>query len=501
MTALAKELNFNIPELLTKRLAIKKLSNGKRKIVVSTNWLPLVGFEINTPNTEKSLGRNKGIVIERVKDKGEAQGKVKKVYSRVYRTRRNNPIEAMLDIGGQKLLDESFPTECSHVHIVFTQDRIEITPLTSHQERALNNAKKCEDPLSVFAACTSGVDLHAMVENDFTVNHCIEYRPFEKRDKRDLTETGALNVLANIKGIKSLYNEDITTIDTKRLAADAAKSPCTTFVISPVCDDFSNVKANSLKEKSLDDLSSGIDMGYDLLRIVEALAPPTILIENVSGWVKSDMYKIISLRLRRWGYKEHCLVADARDYGGLTSRKRAYSFFSVLPSSFDWEKPVERRTAPIWDIIKRYLPDCRDVTHSKSLNDGKETGRLRVITPESTHSPTILKSQNRLAKDTCVISVDDKMYFPSEQLTKKLMGIGEDFTLENCSTTIASEIIGQSVDMGSHLPVIRSVKKHIMAFFESMRANKKVIPIRKPEQSKKTGSTEAATVHPQIRLI
>lgn len=465
----SKTLSFNRPDKMTKRLAFQKKKDDKRRLTISTNWLPLVGFEADAPNVERSLGEGKGIVIERIRDLvAVGAQKVKKVYTRSYSQRKNCPIETLLQVSSQKLIDKSFPANCKHVYVTFTQDRVEIRPLTSHLEKAIQNAQNATDPFSVFAACTSGVDLYSMADKGFSIHSILEFRPQESRDKKDLSETGALNAVANIKGIKNVYNEDIMTVDVERLAADMSQSPFTTFVISPVCDDFSNVKSKSLKDRSLEDLSSGIDMGYDLLRIVEALNPPTVLIENVSGWVNSDMYRTISLRLRRWGYQEHCLVGDARDYEGLTSRKRAYSFFTALPAAFNWEAPKARRETPIWDIIKEYLPECRDVTHSKSLNDGLACGRLRTITPESCHAPTLLKSQLRMAKDSVVIAHDDRLYWPTEGLMKRLMGIDGRFSLENCSTTIASEIIGQSVDLGLHDSVVRSVKKHIKAFYENL---------------------------------
>ncbi|WP_027859794.1 DNA cytosine methyltransferase [Marinobacterium jannaschii] len=457
-------LSFNLPEQLTKRLAFTRLSDGRRKLVVSTNWLPLVGFEADAPNIERSLGDNKGIVVERVRDLFDLPGRVKKVYTRTYKRRKNNPIEHQLDISSQKLLDRSFPADCKHVHVTFTPDRVEIRPLTSLQQRAMDNAKKADDPLSVFAACTSGVDLRSMSDNGFSIHSVIEWRPPEARDKVDLSETGALNVLANIPGVKAIYNEDINQIDVARIADAVAKSPFTNLSISVQCDDFSTAKGTTLKERSLADLSSSIDMGYDLLRLVESLAPPTLTIENVPAWINSDMYKMISLRLRKWGYQEHCLVADARDHGGLTSRKRAYSFFTALPNPFSWEKPQTRRQDTIWGIVKEHLPGCRHVSHSKSLQDGLESGRLRTITRESCHSPTFLKSQIRMAKDSVVIADQGKLFWPTEGLMKRLMGIPKSFNLSNCSSSIASEIIGQSVDMGLHEMVVRSVKRHLLAF-------------------------------------
>jgi DNA (cytosine-5)-methyltransferase 1 len=466
-----KELHFSKPERLTKQLAFKSTANGKRKLVISTNWLPLVGFEAGAPNIERSLGEGKGIVIERVQDnnKNSVEGcRVKKVYTRTYKRRRNNPIETLLDISGQQLIKNSFPSDCENVHITFTQGKIFIIPLTSHQQKALSNAKKSGDPLSVFAACTSGVDLHSMQSNGFSVHSIIEYRPQESRDKQDLTETGALNALANIDSIKNVYNEDINKIDVNMLAEDVASSPFTNLSFSLQCDDYSNVKSKSLKDRSQADLSSTTDMTYDAMRIIDALCPPTVLFENVTGWINSEAYQMLSLRLRRWGYKEYSIVADARDYGGLTSRVRAYAFFTALPVKFNWEAPSSRRDEPIWSLVEQYLPECRDVTHSNSLQKGFDSGRLRMITRESCHSPTILKSQLRMAKDSVILFNEGRMYWPTESLMKMLMGISESFSLENCSQTIASEIIGQSVDMKLHDMIIRSVKRHIMSFFNGV---------------------------------
>lgn len=468
-----KVLQFNIPDTMTKRLAFKQSSDGKRKLVVSTNWLPLVGFEAGDPTVETSLGKGQGIVIERVREQQE-KARVKKVYSRTYKHRKNNPLETLLDISSQRLLNESFPASCTHVHVTFTQDRVEIRPLTSHQQKAIDNAINAEDPLSVFAACTSGVDLHSMHKEGWSIHSVIEYRPREARDKNDLTETGALNAIANVP-VKTLYNEDINLIDLKQVARQVAESPFTNFSISVQCDDYSPLKTSKMKARSEESLSSTIDMTYDAMRIIEELAPPTVIFENVPAWVNSEMYRVLSLRLRRWGYQEHVLVADARDYGGLTSRKRAYAFFTALPAPFSWEMAQERRKEPIWGIIEKHLPECRDVSHSKSLNDGMACGRLRMITRESCHSPTILKSQLRQAKDSVVIYDQDRLFWPTEALMKELMGICEGFSLENCATAIASEIIGQSVDMPLHDMVVRSMTRHVQAFFQM--ATEKLLPL------------------------
>ena len=462
------KVNVYTAEKLTKQVAFKKMGPDKRKLVLSTNWLPLVDFEAGAPTMERSLGDNKGIEVVRVYDLLDAPLKTKKVYSRQYKRRKNNPLETLLDIGKQSLLSRSFPNECTHVHVTFTKGRILITPLFAKQHVAIENAKKTKDYLSVFAALTSGVDLYSLEKNGFNTRSIIEWRPQEARDKKDFTETGALNVLANIKGMRNVYNENINTVNVNHIVKDVENNPFMLFTASPQCDDYSNVKAKSLKDSSLVDLSSSIDMTYDLLRIVDALAPPMALFENVGGWLKSDGYTMLSLRMRRWGYSEHVLYADARDYGGLTARKRAYAFFSALPVSFDWESVVPRNSTGLWDLMGSMLDDCRDVTHSKSLQDGLVCGRLRVITKDSVFSPTILKSQLRQAKDSVVIQDGDRLLWPTERMMRFLMGVDEGFNLNAVSSTIASEIIGQSVDIPLHDSVVRSVKNHIERFVNSL---------------------------------
>ena len=460
---------FAIPtEKSTKRLKFKVAANNTRKIVISSNWLPLMNFNAHDRIQETSLGRNKGMEIRRVLDLfAEQPDRTKKVYQRKYKTRRNNPLEVLLEVGSQKIINESFPADCKNLHIIFETNKITILPITEFQCEAIKNATP-ESRYDVFAALTSGVDLYSMEKtHGLKIHSALEWRPHEVRDKnRDLSETGALTILRNITGIKNLFNEDIGSINTSFLK-DAMGTPVTTMIASLACDDFCNVKGSSLKQKSLEDLSSSIDMAYDLLRIIEAIKPPVICLEQVRGFYSSEIFRMIDLRLRRWGYSSNLLIGDGRDYGGLTSRVRGYAVFTCLDSPFMFEQPGARRTDPIWNLITRHLPDCRDVTHSKSLQNGLKSGRLRTITAESLHSPTILKSFARMARDSVCIKHNDRLYWPSEDLIKELMGISPNFKLDCVSAEIASEIIGQSIQVELHDSVMRSLACHLNAYFDN----------------------------------
>ena len=96
-------ININIPKVATKQLKLQNCTAGK-KLVVSTNWLVLFGFKANSRVKEELIGKGKGIRITLV-DKDES--KTKKVYTREYKSRRNNPIETMLDIRSQTLINDA----------------------------------------------------------------------------------------------------------------------------------------------------------------------------------------------------------------------------------------------------------------------------------------------------------------------------------------------------------------------------------------------------------
>ncbi|MBS7671630.1 DNA cytosine methyltransferase [Croceicoccus gelatinilyticus] len=457
-------VRVNVPDIATKQLKFRD-KGGRRILTISSNLLTLFGFSKGDAVVERSLGPGKGMTVERVDDLF-AGPQTKKVYARTYKQRRNNPLEHMIEVSSQRLIDEAFPEGCNRVHILFQSGKVTITPIFTIEERARANAGKA-DPDSVFAALTSGVDLHSMQTSGFSISAVLEWRPQEARDKTNLTETGAMTALANSGPLYALFNEDVTSCVLDHIGAAMAKNPPMIFHASPQCDDLSNLKAKSLKERDLETTDSTADMIIDLLAIIEKIAPPVVVFENVPGMIGSPAYEVASLRLRRWGYTRHEHVGDARDYGGLTSRKRAYVVFTLLNAPFAFEEPYGERERDAWAVIEPFLDQCRDVSHSKSLNDGKEIGRLRAIKPGARNLPTPVKSIARMAKDSIVIEPEDgKFLFPSEALFKHLLGI-DDVDLNAVSATIATEIIGQSIDRPHHEMIMRSVRRHIAAWREA----------------------------------
>lgn len=452
-------LNINIPKVATKQLKLQNCNAGK-KLVVSTNWLVLFGFEAHSRVKEELIGKGKGIRITLV-DKDET--KTKKVYTREYKSRRNNPIETMLDIRSQTLINDAFPEDTQTVHIQFTYGEVLITPMDNRKAAAIKQFKKSNN--ECFVACSSGVDAVSMVKKGFKIETLLEYRPNEKRDKNDMSETGALNAIANVE-VNHLINEDIMNLDIERIAKLCSRSNYTNATFSIQCDEFSNVKANSLKDSALDDGTSSLDMVIDAINIISKFNFPTVLVENVPNFFTSDAGKILIARLNRLGYKTYLDKFDARDFGGLTSRVRGYLFATMLPGNFKMPTPTEKNNIPIWDLLNfdERIADgeLRDVTHTSSVQEGIKTGRARLIKRNSLNSPTILKSNSRQCKDSIYIydEVSNKYYFASNKLLSELMGIQMDFS--GVGGVIESEIIGQSIEVPLHEQLLDSINKHII---------------------------------------
>lgn len=327
-----KTHSIHIPETATKQLALQSCSAG-RKLTISTNWLPLFAFTKDADTVEELIGEGKGFIVRLAT---EEDTKRKKVYTRTYANRKNNPLETMLDIRSQSLLNQALPADTVSVHITFTYGKITVKPITTRQAKRIKLAKSASDLLSAFVACSSGIDATSLYTEGFRIDSVLEWRPNEKRDgERDMTETGALNFISNIP-VKNVINEDINEVDVEKIAKLVSQSKTTLFKVSPQCDDFSNVKAKSLKERSLEDLSTSSDMIYSIMRIIEESHFPFVYLEQVPGFLSSEIFAVFETKLRKWGYAVYKNVMESRDYNGMTSRKRFYMFATSFDAPFVW---------------------------------------------------------------------------------------------------------------------------------------------------------------------
>jgi len=443
-----------VPQVITKELGLVR--NGEhRKVRLSTNFLPMMGFEAGRRHAVEVLPQMEGIRLTFDPDGPQ------KVYQRQYKTRRNNPFETVVEIGSQSVLDAALPGYTERLHFTMRHGEILIRPLANRTFAIRRNLSKASDPFAALVAMTSGVDVRCLRDTGFSIQAVLEYRPQEARDGRDLTETGMLTVLANAQP-RYVFNEDISTIDWRRVASVMEGGPQIAVAhISLQCDEFSTVKASSLKQRAVDDLTTSSDLVFDALRMIETTNPACVILEQVPGFAKSPEGNLLRTKLRKWGYDVTEGVFRADEYGGKTRRERMYLVASVYPG-FEMPQPTGARVGPLWSEIEPFLSQCRDVSHTSSLIDGISTGRARLITPASACAPTILKSQMRQAKDSVFIAMPDGRYlFPSLELLQHLNGIPADFDFHSVSGEICGEQIGQSIDYPLHEAICKAVHAHI----------------------------------------
>ena len=447
----------HVPEVITKELALIRAANH-RKVRISTNFLPLMGFEFGCRHTREVLPDGQGLRL--AFDPAGPQ----KVYQRRYPSRRNNPFETVVEIANQDVLAAAIPGCTERIHVTMRAGEILIRPLVNRTFAIRRDLARSVDPFSAMVAMTSGIDISVLRACGFNVSSVLEYRPHERRDTRDLTETGMLTVLANAPGVRYAFNEDIPTVDWRRVADIMASGPRVAVLhISLTCDDYSQAKSASLKARSRADMSTTTDLVYDALRAVEVFAPAAVMLEQVPGFAHSHEGALFATRLRRWGYFVTEQIMRACDYGGRTQRERLYSVASVYPG-FGMPRPTPARQTRLWDDIEPFLAGCSDVSDSKAVRAGIETGRARLITPATVHARTILKSQQRAAKDSLYVAMPDGRYLlPSVDLLRYLSGISPEFDFGSVAMEQCVEQIGQGIDVPLHAAVCTALHAHLAA--------------------------------------
>lgn len=364
------------------------------------------------------------------------------------------------------------------MHLTFEQGRIIARPVAERTHSIRVGLRKSASPLTAFVALSAGVDAACLRAAGFDTRALLEWRPNEKRDlagpnPRDFTETGCMTAIAN-SPFAMVFNEDIRTLDHRRLEQTLAnEAPFGCLHVSIQCDDFTNLKAASLKTKHLEDLDTTRDLVYDVLKLIEnpGVRPACVVIENVPGFKDAAEGQLLMTKLRRWGYDVHAQVLDARDFGGRTSRQRLYIVASVFPG-FTMPTPTGRTREPgaLWaEIVADEIDQCREVTHTTSVQGGFATGRIRLLRPDGLHAPTVTKSQSRGTKDALYLATDDgRILALTERMLRRLNGIPDTFRLDTTSSELAVEQIGQSIDWDMHHAVASATRDHLLANWQRL---------------------------------
>lgn len=460
-------ITINSPTVVSKRLAITEYSDGRRKVQISSNLLDAFGMPTGTKVYERKLDSG-GYVVELAQTNLFAK-KPKHIYQREYKKRAANPFETVFETTSKAIL-ESIPTTCKFVHVTMMYGKLIVKSVLDQTAERINKFLTNKSPFSTFSCLSSGIDAHAAQSVGFDIVSGLDRRPNEARDKKDLSESGMLSFLSNVKGLKHFFNEDIYDVSPNYVEHITKNDPSNLLTVSVQCCDFSQVKSKSLVSQSIENLTSTLDMIVPVLSLIDKMKYPMILLENVAPFGTNPIGDVWELQLRRKGYFVYSAVLDSREHQGETSRKRFFSFASSFPVEFNWPEKEEKKTEPLWNrLIEGQQERFRNVTHSISLQKGLESGRIRLIDKVKPYAPTPLRSQNRMCKDSVVIKADgDQLLFPDEQLLKELMCIPNEFNLDVVSTTLSSEIIGQAVDYTLYQKIMLKIKAHIELFMSGL---------------------------------
>lgn len=452
---------FNTPSVATKQLAFN-IVNGRRKVRLSTNFLALMDFQADMPLVAQPVGEGKGFFVQPSSGTDPSH----KVYSRGYNRsgRSNNPLELVMEFGGQQFIDSCFPKHIERFHVEMRPGQVMFSPIPNRVFNIINKLKRSTS-LSVMTALTGGVDVYAMEKLGWKADVILEYRPPEARDlksKRNLSEVHALNTWYN-GNPKIILNENIHDVDLYRLSALLQDAPPIIMChYSLGCDDASNAKSNTAKKKSVQDLSTMIDMVYPALKQIEAVEPAIVLIENVEGFRDSAAGVLMTTTLRRFGYHVTEMVLNGLDFGAKQARKRYYMVASCFPG-FEPPAPVQTAQGLLWPVIEKHLPKCHDVTDTSLIQsrEGHSRNMPPYLTSQSVSCPTILKSQDRI-RDGVFIQEQDRIYRPTVELLQELMSIPESFDVSWMAKEQATETLGQSIDFVLHQAVITAINNHLI---------------------------------------
>ena len=449
-------LRLNIPSVLTKELRLQRnVSSGERWVRLSSNLLDGFGFGPESRLTRSLTVPGQGFTLA-----SDPRGATK-VYSRHYNQRRNRPSETVIDLKVQSFLDQALPAWTEAVHFTIRPGLITARPQAPRAFHISRKLKAAESPLDTFYFGSSGLDQACLAALGFRSRYLVEWRPGESRDTSDLSETGILTALAN-NAPDVVFNENIYTLDMGRVRAELADRPPVGLMhLCLQCDDHSAVKAKSLKERSVADLSTTVDMVYPALRLIEESQPGIVMVENVPGFATSGACELFALTLRRWGYHVSTAVLKAPNYGGMTLRTRFYLVASIWPG-FEWPVPTGAAPQSAFAAIAHTLSASRDVTDLKTTQDGFTSNRIALITPETVHAPTTLKSQSHQPKDgTYIQAPNGRILWPTEEALRILNGVPADFDLGAVAEGIAVEQIGQGIDFPLHHAVGAAVRQHL----------------------------------------
>jgi DNA (cytosine-5)-methyltransferase 1 len=161
----------------------------------------------------------------------------------------------------------------------------------------------------------------------------------------------------------------------------------------PPCQGFSTMRTLN-GARSVDDPRN--DLLFEFLRIVEALRPKSVMMENVPGLAKDERFKLFCDRMKELGYKGDFNILNVSEYR-VPQRRRRLIYLAGLGEYISFAKPNPKRKT-VKDAIGR-LPkagESGDPVHDiREQRTTKVLERIRKI-PKDGGSRTDLPLESQL---------------------------------------------------------------------------------------------------------
>jgi len=212
---------------------------------------------------------------------------------------------------------------------------------------------------------------------------------------------------------------------------------------------------------------------YDVLRIINAKRPTSILLENVKGLTthdKGNTFRVIRECLIESGYDIFFKILDATDYGVPQKRERIYIVgfdkkkFKKRPD-FYWPRKVDEHVG-IGKFIEKNISNHSISSHlQKSYIYKHDDGRPQVVSKKSDFPvKTLVSTYHKIQRLTGTFVSDGPtgLRLLTANECKAIMGFPKSFKIPVSRTQMYRQL-GNSVA----LPVVRAIAREILATIAS----------------------------------
>lgn len=242
----------------------------------------------------------------------------------------------------------------------------------------------------------------------------------------------------------TMYNSCISEVDFSKLEK-------VELLIGGIpCEPFSIVRHN----RKEDEVHPTLDLALQVMMLVGQNNIPKIVLEEVPGFVKSDIGKALIQALKRHGYNVVTKIISGKDFGELTERKRVVIVASYKDYSFPDSSPAKRK---LKEVLQPYDDPTLDwfteedkkwlFEHNRKQKAKGNHFQAKILTEDTEIVPAITKRYQSIQGSNPILQhpKDPKKFRLLTNLeVSRIMGLPKDYDLGTAKNT-AGEVLGQGI--------------------------------------------------------